>query len=1616
MTSAMSEGLVTFAINYENTSGNPGSQVTSTTNTSSVTFDKTPPSITILSPSSGDKVNNRQITFNISETNLGTTTASADGTTFVNFTSGMLANQLGGFSSLPEGSFTATIRHIDAAGNIGEGTINLIKDVTPPDISSISLNCSNSVVTITFTEPVYGNTNASGTLSDSKFSVSRTGSGANVSGFYLNPVPPAGSSIATMTLIWNGSFTGNEILNVDAVNNTSIYDEAGNAMLSGTPATYHSNIPITINQHPQNTTVCVGLPANISVNANAGYSVAYQWQVNTGSGWSNISNNSTYSGATTNTLSISSTSITMNGWQYRVIISNDCYNGVNATISNVATLTVNPNTEITQDPQDNVICEGSVANLSVSATGTLPITYTWQYHNGSNWVNAINGTPANAVYSGLGTDNISVAGLPPGNHQYRVIVDGGCGLAQTSSTATITVNPVPDASISASGQTSFCFGGDVTLTAAEPTATNITYQWFKDGSPIANANDRELTVNETGSYSVTVTNTTTNCSASTTSPTVVTVYPLPVPTISGTNITTTGVDITLETEQGMSNYTWDVDGGTISANNGYQITVSWSTTGVKNVTVTYTDTNGCQPAQPTVYQVGVGVSCINVAITQQPTASQTVCEGTNVTLSVTATGTNPEYAWYKDGSSTVLGTNSSLVLNNIQVSDAGQYYVVVSNNCSSVQSNNAVVNVITNATPSVSIAISSGTNPTCSGNAITFVATPTNGGSTPSYQWKVNGNNVGTNQPTYTYTPQNNDVVTVEMTSSLTCVSTQTVTSNSITMTVNPVPSAPTVTPVVHTYSGAYAPALTASGEVGATIKWYSDAGLSNLVYTGNTFNHTHKDAGTYTYYVTQTVSNCESPASIATVTINKAQLTVSADDKSKSYGQSDPELTYVITGFVGGENVITANVTGSPILNRQSGEDVGAYTIFVNLNNLSAPNYSFAAQNGTLTINKATLTFTADNKSKCQGSPNPTLTYSISGFVFGENQSVIDQLPNISTTADNNSSAGIYPITLSGGSDNNYDYAFVNGTLTVYPLPVPTISGPTNGQAGSAITLNTETGKTNYAWTAQGNPTITNGSTSSPSFVWNNPGNYIVTVTYTDDNGCSGTSNDYTINISDICNNVAITTQPQNQTACVGASATFSVVASGTNPQYAWYKQGNPTPLSTTSSLTINPVQLSDAGDYYVVVSNSCPSTDTSNTVTLTVNQAPDQPSAITGNTTVCAGTNGVTYSVTNVSGVTYTWSYSGSNVTIASGQGTNEVTLNFASNATSGTLTVTPSNATCGNGTPQTLAITVNALPSISAHPQNTSVAEGANASFSVTATGGTLSYQWQENTGSGWNDITGATSATLTLNSVTASMEGNKYRVVVSNGCGSVNSNAATLTIIAATPSQQPTFLLSSTKNDITVYNITPPTTPDSTGMFRLFLAIKGPSAPSQNPENGTSYSANSDWAFAPALDNGRVVRVVYDGNVTSFAITGLNSNTTYRIIAYGYNQIGTNVATRIYNTTVTLGYNSKTVKTKLKESFEDEIITGTTFEVSRVAPNPVSNEMYLDVIGGNASTYVFELYNSVGERVFTRTMELPAGRNEVVLSVQNAAGILPAGVYNLRVRSGAEYIDQRIVIMP
>ena len=104
-------------------------------------------------------------------------------------------------------------------------------------------------------------------------------------------------------------------------------------------------------------------------------------------------------------------------------------------------------------------------------------------------------------------------------------------------------------------------------------------------------------------------------------------------------------------------------------------------------------------------------------------------------------------------------------------------------------SNPITMSVTAPGSASVSIAASpSGT--VCTGTTVTFTATPVNGG-TPSYQWKVNNIDAGTNNPVFSSsTLSDNDIVTVVMTSSLTCVTGSPATSNQLIMNINPLVTA----------------------------------------------------------------------------------------------------------------------------------------------------------------------------------------------------------------------------------------------------------------------------------------------------------------------------------------------------------------------------------------------------------------------------------------------------------------------------------------------------------------------------------------------------------------------------------------------------------------------------------------------------------------------------------------------------------------------------------------------------------------------------------------------------------------------------------------------------------
>jgi hypothetical protein len=134
--------------------------------------------------------------------------------------------------------------------------------------------------------------------------------------------------------------------------------------------------------------------------------------------------------------------------------------------------------------------------------------------------------------------------------------------------------------------------------------------------------------------------------------------------------------------------------------------------------------------------------------------------------------------------------------------------------------------------------------------------------------------------------------------------------------------------------------------------------------------------------------------------------------------------------GFLNGENnaVLGTQVdisTPATILSA-----VGEYAI--TLEGGSATNYELFYQNGSLAIIKATLTIIADNKTINEGEAIPQLTISYSGFRNGEDESVLQDPVNISTTANNQSGSGTYPIELNGGFATNYELTRNNGTLTV--------------------------------------------------------------------------------------------------------------------------------------------------------------------------------------------------------------------------------------------------------------------------------------------------------------------------------------------------------------------------------------------------------------------------------------------------------------------------------------------------------------------------------------------------------------------------------------------------------
>jgi hypothetical protein len=188
--------------------------------------------------------------------------------------------------------------------------------------------------------------------------------------------------------------------------------------------------------------------------------------------------------------------------------------------------------------------------------------------------------------------------------------------------------------------------------------------------------------------------------------------------------------------------------------------------------------------------------------------------------------------------------------------------------------------------------------------------------------------------------------------------------------------------------------------------------------------------------------ANYTSASKDVSINVVQATLTIKTADAAKVYGSPNPAFTAGFSGFVNGDGPGSLGGALTFVTSATQGSAAGAYA--VTPGGLTSANYAISFLDGTLSVMKATLTITADNKARIYNAPDPPFTAGYSGFVNGDNAaSAFLGAPALSTTAQLNSNTGAYPINVAAGTlvSANYEFAFVAGTLTINRAPSATVT-----------------------------------------------------------------------------------------------------------------------------------------------------------------------------------------------------------------------------------------------------------------------------------------------------------------------------------------------------------------------------------------------------------------------------------------------------------------------------------------------------------------------------------------------------------------------------------------------
>lgn len=1173
-----------------------------------------------------------------------------------------------------------------------------------------------------------------------------------------------------------------------------------------------------------NSSICVNTPITLGVSATSIFDASpvfsYSW-ASTPAGCVSTSQNPTV------------TPTTAGNYTYTVTVTNNIGCTASASVNVVVgDAAASAGVSIAANPS-GAICSGASVTFTATPTngGTSP-SYQWKKDGA-----AISGaTSATYTSSSLASGNVITC---------EMISNQACisGSPATSNPITVTVNSSVAASvtIAANPAGTICSGASVLFTAIPANGgTSPTYQWKLNGTDITGATSATYTSSLLTNGNVITCTMTSNLACVTSSPatsngitmSVITSLPASV-TISSTPSGeicsgTPVVFLANPFNGGISPlFQWKLNGTDISGATSSTYTSSALAAG-NVITCKMTSNLGCVTGSPATSS-GITMSVISslpASVTIAANPCGPVCSGTSVTFTATPTngGASPAYQWKKNGANIIGATSSTYTSSSVVSSDVYTCVMASNQGCvtgSPVTSN--AVSVIVNSSLAASVSIAaSPTSAICPGTNVTFTATPSNGGSAPAYQWKLNGTNIsGATCPTYTsYSLVNNDIVSCTMTSNQLCVTGSPATSNGITMSV-------TSFSVASVGIDAHPSGDICSGTTVTFIATPANGGtIPAFQWKRNGANISGATSPTYS---TDSLENND----MISCTMTSNQMCV----------LGSPATSNGITMSITSSSVASVGIDAHPAGDICSGSSVTftamptnggtspAYQWKLNGTDISgATGHSYVSSS---LVNSDVITCVMTSNQECvTGSPATS-----DGFTMN----VTASLPaSISITAD---PAG----------------AICTGTHVTF-----------------TAAANNEGTSPTYQWKKNGANIY--GATSSTYTSASLTTGDVITCMLTSNQECvtgsPATSNSITMTVnSSLPASVSIVADPSGD-VCAGAPVTFSAQTTngGTNPLYIWKKNGIIITGSNGSTYSSSSLASGDMISCEMTSGLGCVtgSPASSNTITMHVDSVVAGSLSIDSDPAgaVCAGTN-VTYTATPTNGgtaPTYLWSINGVAVT-----GATSSAYSTASLMNNDVITcVMTSNHDCVTGSPATsnpIMISVNpilnASVSIAADPAG-AICMGVNVTFTATATneGTSPAYQWKKN----GTDISGATNSAYSSASIE---DGYVISCVMTSDLDCVlgspaTSNAITMSVSPILPANA---------------NITASTLPACEGQpvaFTLSPVNGGASPVFQWQRNGTNVGSNSTSYLDSTLSDGDIIRCLMFSSELCASGSPVNSN--------------------------------------------------------------------------------------------------------------------------------------------